>query len=518
MVARTRYGDRGARSRREAMNTPRPRGCVRTLLAVSVGLVLIIGASMAATAFLYLSEWTLPGVQAMGVEVGGKTRAEAVSLLQREWQRRTVVLEAEGMTWTLPPDRLGIILDAEATVRLAHQQGRSPDTLQKVLATKGHITIAPIWTFERGAAEALLHVLAGQVHVPPGSASLRIVEGRIEATTPVAGRALDVAATLDWLERHAWQILQDERLDLVIVALPPIALDLTAAAAEADRLLSSNVSMQLYDPIGNERFVWTPTPAIVGDWLSLRGDPANAEGLRWEVEPERVKDFLRERSTELGPDRYVEVDGTISAIIEALRTHQPNAYARVYHYHRQHTVQAGETLSSIALDYGVPYPWIQQANPRLDDLLRAGQVLSIPSPDVFLPLPPVENKRIVVRLSQQRLWAYEDDRVKWEWPVSTGKASSPTSPGVFQIQSHNLNAYAANWDLWMPYFMGIYKPVPTSEFMNGFHGYPKRGESQVLWAGNLGDPVTYGCVMVSTENATQLYEWAEEGVVVEIQR
>ncbi len=147
-----------------------------------------------------------------------------------------------------------------------------------------------------------------------------------------------------------------------------------------------------------------------------------------------------------------------------------------------------------------------------------GQAIVIPSPDALLPLPPVPGKRIVVSISEQRAWVYENGQLKWEWPASTGIDSSPTAPGVFQIQSHEPNAYAGNWDLWMPSFMGIYRPVPTSEFMNGFHGFPTRGQAQLLWTGDLGRRVTYGCILLSSENAQLLYEWAEEGVVVEVQR
>lgn len=86
------------------------------------------------------------------------------------------------------------------------------------------------------------------------------------------------------------------------------------------------------------------------------------------------------------------------------------------------------------------------------------------------------------------------------------------------MRSHDLRAYAANWDLWMPYFMGIYQPVPGNDFMNGFHGFPSRGGSQILWTKNLGAPITYGCILVSTDNAIALYKWAEEGVVVEIRQ
>jgi len=189
---------------------------------------------------------------------------------------------------------------------------------------------------------------------------------------------------------------------------------------------------------------------------------------------------------------------------------------RAYHRDRQYTVQEGDALAVIAFDHGIPYPWIQQANPGIGDNLQVGQILTIPSPDLLLPLPVREGKRITVSLSSQMMWVYEDGDVQWQWQVSTGMPSSPTSPGVFQIQTHELEAYAANWDLSMPHFMGIYEPGPRADVMNGFHGFPSRGGAQLLWTGSLGRPVTYGCILISSENATTLYEWAEEGTVVEI--
>jgi lipoprotein-anchoring transpeptidase ErfK/SrfK len=128
----------------------------------------------------------------------------------------------------------------------------------------------------------------------------------------------------------------------------------------------------------------------------------------------------------------------------------------------------------------------------------------------------VENKRVKISISQQRMQAYEEGQVKWDWQVSTGIASSPTSPGIFQVQSHDPNAYAGNWNLWMPWFMGIYRPVPSQDFMNGFHGFPSRDQQQLLWTRNLGHPVTYGCILLSTDNAKLLYDWAPEGTIVEI--
>jgi lipoprotein-anchoring transpeptidase ErfK/SrfK len=54
------------------------------------------------------------------------------------------------------------------------------------------------------------------------------------------------------------------------------------------------------------------------------------------------------------------------------------------------------------------------------------------------------------------------------------------------------------------------------ELMNGFHGFPTRGGGYLLWTGDLGHPVTYGCVLLSLENAEALFNWAEDGVVVEV--
>jgi lipoprotein-anchoring transpeptidase ErfK/SrfK len=206
----------------------------------------------------------------------------------------------------------------------------------------------------------------------------------------------------------------------------------------------------------------------------------------------------------------------VPALVEAFTSGKSEVSQRLYHYAKTHTVASGETLSSIGFDYGVPYPWILAANPGMSENVLEGQQITIPSQDNLLPLPVVENKRIKVSISDQKMQAYENGVLKWDWPVSTGVESSPTNPGVFQIQSHEPNAYAAKWDLWMPQFMGIYRPVPSVDFMNGFHGFPSRDQRQILWTKNLGSPITYGCIMVSTDNAKLLYDWADEGEVVEI--
>jgi len=124
---------------------------------------------------------------------------------------------------------------------------------------------------------------------------------------------------------------------------------------------------------------------------------------------------------------------------------------------------------------------------------------------------------VIVSITNQTVKVYENNQLKWDWVASTGIPDSPTWTGIYQVQSHVDNAYAANWNLNMPNFMGVYQPVPNADFTNGFHGFPTRGGGQLLWENSLGRKVTYGCILLSNTNMQQLYSWAEEGVVVEIQ-
>jgi LysM repeat protein len=331
----------------------------------------------------------------------------------------------------------------------------------------------------------------------------------------VPGRELDVTGTAAWLAANAERAVVQRQLPLAFLSVPPVIVDVSHLVDQLEGWLANPIAIRAYDPITDQSLWWSAPPEVWGNWLSVDVDAEQAGALQWSLDEEQVRAYVVSQSEALAPARHIEVDLAVASVVEAVASQTWDVYLRVYHYPQQHVVQFGETLASIARDYGFPYPWLQEANPGVD-ALRPGQVISIPSPDVLLPLPVVPGKRIVVSISQQQMWAYEWGALRWAWTVSTGIESSPTSPGVFQVQSHETNAYAASWDLWMPYFVGIYRPVPSANFMNGFHGFPTRDGTSLLWTGNLGYPVTYGCILVDTGNAAALYEWAVEGTVVEI--
>jgi tetratricopeptide (TPR) repeat protein len=138
--------------------------------------------------------------------------------------------------------------------------------------------------------------------------------------------------------------------------------------------------------------------------------------------------------------------------------------------------------------------------------------LNPPTPD---PTPePVVEKRIVVDISDQRTYLYENDELVNEFIVSTGEPGQDTAIGEFEIQSKIPMAYTSTWNLDMPLWLGIYYSGPLE---NGFHALPTvRDTGLRMWDGYLGQRVSYGCIVLGMEDAETLYNWAEMGTPVSI--
>lgn len=179
-----------------------------------------------------------------------------------------------------------------------------------------------------------------------------------------------------------------------------------------------------------------------------------------------------------------------------------------------YVVKAGDTLTGIAQRFGTTAVALARLNAIANpSMIYAGQVLQLTGTP---PAPPPGcggGKRIVVSLSQQHLYAYEGDRLVYSFVASTGAAPYLTRAGEFRIQSKIPRAYGSAWNIWMPHWLGIYWAGSTE---NGIHALPVLPNGQILWAGYLGTPVSYGCVVLGTYEAQLLYEWAEIGTPVSI--
>lgn len=511
MGARRRPNPQVAKRRRMMLIAALATPVVLGVLAVMIfGLVLLV---------IYGSGDILPGVSAAGVNVGGKSEAEAAVLLSNSWQSEGILLRDGERVWQIDPAELGLSIDGAATAASAHEWGRSEGSIPGgIEALFFGVDIRPHLLVDLPTTANKLNEIRGIVEQPAMNAGVRLVNGQVQAVPPVQGRVLDVEATLANLQTDAASELADGALDLQMVGVAPAVTDASALVDQARTLLSSPLSIDVYDPITNESTVWSPSPEEWSQWLVANSDPNSPLGLVLSLDNNSLTNYLNSRAGELGGSRYLKVEESVERINTSLSQNSVNSWIQVYHNPTTYTVQGGDMISSIGYDLGIPYPWIQAANPGVE-AVNPGDTINIPSLDELIPLPVIRNKRIVVSISEQHLWAYENGTLKYDWVISTGIARSPTSPGIFQIRSHEINAYAAQWNLYMPHFMGVYNPGPNAGVMNGFHGFPTdAGGGYLLWTNNLGRPATYGCILLSLENAEELYTWAEEGVVVEIQK
>lgn len=182
-----------------------------------------------------------------------------------------------------------------------------------------------------------------------------------------------------------------------------------------------------------------------------------------------------------------------------------------------YVVQPGDNLGKIAARLGTTIAALVAVNDLPNsDILGIGQQLIIPRPgDPAITSAALRPSKFVVSISKQRCWLYQGDTVIAKWVCSTGRPGTATRPGSYKIQSKMRKAFGSTWNIWMPYWLGIYW-AGASE--NGIHGLPWSADSGAqVWTGYVGTPITFGCVMLDNVNAKMLYDVAYIGMPVIIQ-
>ncbi len=109
----------------------------------------------------------------------------------------------------------------------------------------------------------------------------------------------------------------------------------------------------------------------------------------------------------------------------------------------------------------------------------------------------------------QRLNYFLDDIKIGSFPISAGKASTPTPKGQFHI----INKHPQAWSplgLWMPYWLGL----GTGRF--GIHELPFWPSGYREGQNHLGIPVSNGCVRLGIGPAEFIYHWSNVGTPVYI--
>lgn len=124
-------------------------------------------------------------------------------------------------------------------------------------------------------------------------------------------------------------------------------------------------------------------------------------------------------------------------------------------------------------------------------------------------------KKIVVDLSEQKMFLKLGDQVLKTFRVSTGKARTPTPVGTTRIQFKQDVRVASSYPHYiMPKFMQFRRGG------YGIHALPSLANDRgVYWRealNHIGSPRSHGCIRLLPEDANFAYEFAEVGTEVQV--
>ncbi|HEU0002703.1 MAG TPA: L,D-transpeptidase family protein [Ktedonobacteraceae bacterium] len=142
--------------------------------------------------------------------------------------------------------------------------------------------------------------------------------------------------------------------------------------------------------------------------------------------------------------------------------------------------------------------------------------------------PSPAGKAILVSLSQQWLYAYEDGKLVFDHAVETGRPELPTPAGTFSVIEKMRNVmFTSPWEEGSPFY---YEPTHVNHALlfkeGGFFLHdapwheqfgPGSNEPHQLPDGRW-ETGSHGCVGMPLADAERLYAWASVGTPIMIRR
>jgi L,D-transpeptidase catalytic domain len=148
-----------------------------------------------------------------------------------------------------------------------------------------------------------------------------------------------------------------------------------------------------------------------------------------------------------------------------------------------------------------PAPSVAPVKPAAKPVAKPAVKLT-PTQQAIARLKKSPDRWIEVNLKTQRVIAWEGKRWVNAMIVSTGKSSTPTVTGVFDVYDRYAEARMQGDDYDIP-------DVPYVMYFHrgyGFHG--------AYWHNRFGTPVSHGCVNLAVDKAKWLYDFATIGTPV----
>jgi hypothetical protein len=129
------------------------------------------------------------------------------------------------------------------------------------------------------------------------------------------------------------------------------------------------------------------------------------------------------------------------------------------------------------------------------------------------PLVPAEQKRVLISIAEQKLYAFEENQQVFEAAISSGIPSRGPSPngiptetpkGKFYVARKTPSRHMGDGNLTSDLEAYELPGVPWVSFFH-YHGIGTHG---TYWHDNFGSWMSHGCVNMRNEDAKWIYRWS----------
>lgn len=465
----------------------------RTIVTVS-GVVIILGCGLLG-AHLYYQDRVAPGVMFAGMDMGGVTREEAMSVVENAAAgTRATVVAANGRTVDAGLSDLGASVDVDGTVaRLMDGKPASDWRSVFVRLNPGERRTVglDVHVDEAKLADVLDRGLVGedQASVP---ASVRWDDGvgRFVAVQGRDGESVDVSAVGGWLERvNPGEV---NRTEAKFTDKPmPVSDDTARTTADE---LNHRTKLTLKISNGQKKTFTIPATEI-HNWITTTPNTAT-HGIDVTYDQTKIKDYLDAKL----PDRL----------------NQPMVKARTVNNPDGSLIRTEQQGTD-----GISVEDTTDTARQVADALRNGEKLNVAAKTTTTKYEtetrtvdytsPNGDPHAIVNLSEQKAYAYKGSTLVNTFPISSGKPSTPSDTGTFTVNIKNrvmtmrggsgADAYVTPNVQWVSFYNGG----------EGFHSAPWNPDGIAK-----GIPRSHGCINMNPTDAKWMYDFLPQGSRVEV--
>ena len=261
---------------------PTRRQRALTLGLMGVGAALLLGSALALGISNSGGDTIAPGVQVGSTDLGGLSRADALSRLRSvQATVPTIAVKAGTSSWTLPATQLGWSIDAQAELDAAVQASMGRNVLQKVAAMVGQAetqTLPLVQKVDAVQARAALSTLTAALNTAPVNASIYFDRAHyaVKPGKPGVQVAVDDAV-------QAWAQHPEQRTLTMNVAQADPQYSAAALQAQVDK--GNTMTRPLSVRLGDKGPAFTLTAVQVANlfWVRTTGIELDKGALATEV-------------------------------------------------------------------------------------------------------------------------------------------------------------------------------------------------------------------------------------------